>query len=100
MLATGWLLRESCRLVESIVKPCVIVNPLAGSVKDLKLLLKQLDRIDASGIHVAKNADDARAFTRKAIRRNCDYIIAAGGDGTLNEVVNAIAKSANAIRLG
>jgi diacylglycerol kinase (ATP) len=86
--------------VESIVKSCVIVNPVAGSVKDLDLLLKQLDRLDASVIHVAQNAAAARAFARKAIRQKCDYIIAAGGDGTLNEIVNAIAKSAKDIRLG
>jgi diacylglycerol kinase (ATP) len=84
------------------VKACVIVNPVAGSVKDLDLdlLLKQLDRLDASAIHVAQKADDIGTYARAAVRRACDYIVAAGGDGTLNEVVNAIAKHANDVRLG
>src|SRR5262249_47034522 len=34
---------------------------------------------------------DATAFATDAVARGCDVIVAAGGDGTLNEVVNAVA---------
>jgi lipid kinase YegS len=34
---------------------------------------------------------DATAFAAEAVARGCDVIVAAGGDGTLNEVVNAVA---------
>ena len=81
------------------VKACVIVNPRAGSAKDADGLMKQLDRL-APVVFVTKKAGDAKAFARKAIRNKFDYIIAAGGDGTLNEVINGIATRARDIRVG
>jgi len=73
------------------MKPCVIVNPIAGSIKDLDVLLKQLRRLRPGELHLTHKAGDAEIFARKAIRAGCNYVIAAGGDGTLNEVVNGIA---------
>ena len=40
---------------------------------------------------LTKAAGEAETLARAAIRAGCDYIIAAGGDGTLNEVINGIA---------
>ena len=73
------------------MKPCVIVNPIAGSIKDLDVLLKQLRRLRPGELHLTHKPGDAETFARKATRAGCNYIIAAGGDGTLNEVVNGIA---------
>jgi diacylglycerol kinase (ATP) len=73
------------------VKPCVIVNPIAGSIKDLDVLVEQLRRLRPGELHLTHKAGDAETFARKAIRAGCNYVIAAGGDGTLNEVVNGIA---------
>jgi diacylglycerol kinase (ATP) len=73
------------------VKPCVIVNPIAGSIKDLDVLVEQLRRLRPGELHLTHKAGDAEIFARKAIRAGCNYVIAAGGDGTLNEVVNGIA---------
>lgn len=73
------------------MKPCVIVNPIAGSIKDLDVLLKQLRRLRPGELHLTHKPGDAETFARKAIRAGCNYVIAAGGDGTLNEVVNGIA---------
>lgn len=84
------------------MKPCLIVNPIAGSIKDLDVLLKQLRRLRPAELHVTHKAGDAEIFARKAIHAGCNYVIAAGGDGTLNEVVNGIAtpRSARAVCLG
>jgi diacylglycerol kinase (ATP) len=82
------------------VKTCVIVNPKAGSVKDLDLLLKQIDRLAPALIHVTPKKGAAKTLAAQAIRQGCDYIVAAGGDGTLNEVVNGFANRANKVRIG
>ncbi len=44
--------------------------------------------------------EDAVRFAREAARARCDLVIAAGGDGTVNEVVNGIAASHWQPRLG
>ncbi|MEY2439288.1 MAG: diacylglycerol kinase [Verrucomicrobiota bacterium] len=78
----------------------VIVNPISGSVKDLDAVMKQLDRLGTDAIHLTRKAGDAQALARKAVRNKYDYLIAAGGDGTLNEMINGIATHARDIRVG
>jgi len=73
------------------VKPYIIVNPIAGSIVDLNLRLKQLRRLNARGVRVTQRAGEAETLAREAVGAGCDYVIAAGGDGTLNEVINGIA---------
>jgi len=73
------------------VKPYVIVNPIAGSIVDLNLRLKQLRPLNARDVRVTQRAGEAQNLAREAVRAGCNYIIAAGGDGTLNEVINGIA---------
>ncbi len=73
------------------MKPYIVVNPIAGSVVDLNLRLKQLRRLNAKEVRVTQRAGEGEALARQAIRAGCDYIIAAGGDGTLNEVINGVA---------
>src|SRR5438105_11650337 len=73
---------------------------MAGSVNDLDALLKQIERLNPSSTVLTKKPGDARNYAREAIRQGCDYIIAAGGDGTLNQVVNGIARNAAKVRLG
>lgn len=69
-------------------------------MKDRDLVLKQLEPLNAASIHVAKDADDVQSRARQAVTQKYDYIIAAGGDGTLNDVINGIAESASDIRIG
>jgi len=73
------------------VKPYVVVNPKAGSAGDVEALLKRLRRLHPRKLCLTKRAGEAETFARDAVRAGCDYIIAAGGDGTLNEVINGIA---------
>jgi diacylglycerol kinase (ATP) len=73
------------------VKPYIIVNPIAGAIVNLDGLLKQLRRLDPRKLSLTKRAGEAETLARVAFRAGCDYIIAAGGDGTLNEVINGIA---------
>jgi diacylglycerol kinase (ATP) len=73
------------------VKPYIIFNPTARSITDRDVLLKQLRRLNPRKLCLTKRAGEAETLARAAIRAGCDYIIAAGGDGTLNEVINGIA---------
>jgi diacylglycerol kinase (ATP) len=82
------------------VKPYIIVNPAAGSVTNLDALLTQLQRLNPAKVRVTRAVGDAEKFARAAIRNRSDYIVAAGGDGTLNEVVNGIARRAKDICVG
>ncbi len=40
---------------------------------------------------MTQRAGEAETLAREAVGAGCDYVIAAGGDGTLNEVINGIA---------
>ena len=82
------------------MKPYIIVNPAAGSVTSLDGLLTQLQRLNPAKVRVTRAVGDAEKFARAAIRNRCDYIVAAGGDGTLNEVVNGIARRAEDVCVG
>jgi diacylglycerol kinase (ATP) len=80
--------------------PCVIFNPRAGSVDRIDTVVTQLKRLEPAIIRVTRKAGDAQRFAREAIRNNCEWIITAGGDGTLNETVNGVASSARRLCLG
>ena len=73
------------------MKPYIIVNPIAGAIVDRNALLKQLRRLDPRKLSLTKRAGEAETLARAACHAGCEYIIAAGGDGTLNEVINGIA---------
>ena len=72
----------------------VILNPSAGSVRELDDLVKQIKRLPGTEIHPTTKAGSAARLARAALRRGCDMVVAAGGDGTLNEVINGIRENA------
>jgi len=75
----------------------VIYNPTAGrrSLRRLDRFLARLDRLGAAVVlRETASRGDAEAFARAADAREFDAVVAAGGDGTINEVVNGLADSA------
>jgi diacylglycerol kinase (ATP) len=75
----------------------VIYNPTAGrrSLRRLHRFLAQLGRLDVAVVLRETLArGDAEAFARAADAAEFDAVVAAGGDGTINEVVNGLADSA------
>ncbi len=85
---------------EHLVKTAIICNPAAGSVDDVDALRSQLSRFDSATIHLTSEAGDASRLAREAIAQGCGTVIAAGGDGTLNEVINGIAEHAAEVVVG
>ena len=72
------------------MKTCVIFNPVArgDKARHLQSRLREMER-DAA-LKPTQCAGDARRLGAEAVREGFDTIVAAGGDGTLNEVLNGI----------
>jgi diacylglycerol kinase (ATP) len=91
--------QSSCR-PRAFMKAYIIFNPRAGSVTDRKKITAQLKRLKPIAIKMTRRSGDAERWARAALRTKCDCVIAAGGDGTLNGVVNGIATSRRRVRVG
>ncbi|MEI8294085.1 MAG: diacylglycerol kinase family protein [bacterium] len=71
-------------------KSLVILNPAARSDRASRLE-ERIRRLAAEvPVRLTAEAGDARSIAAEAVRDGVEVIIAAGGDGTLNEVVNGI----------
>ncbi len=84
------------KLEKTPIRLCIIHNPTAG--RSARLLQPTLDRLDKMGFAIdlqqTRKTGDAREWARQAVdAQDCDIVIAAGGDGTINEVVNGVAGS-------
>jgi diacylglycerol kinase (ATP) len=82
------------------VKPYIIFNPRAGSATDRKSVLSQLTQLNPIALRITRKAGDAERWACVAVKTKCDYIVVAGGDGTLNGVVNGLATAAKNVRIG
>jgi diacylglycerol kinase (ATP) len=82
------------------VKPVIIFNPTAGSVTDTQTALSELNRLRPAAVMATRKRGEAEKLSRAAAKRGCKYLVVAGGDGTLNEVVNGVARSQNPPRIG
>ena len=73
------------------MRTCLILNPVAGSVKEAGGVQERLQALAPERFHISEQAGDAERFAREASKDGAELIVSAGGDGTLNEVVNGIA---------
>ncbi len=71
----------------------VIFNPAAKGEKAKKFVDDIRKLASAAQLLPTSEADHALRFARQAVADGCDTIVAAGGDGTINQVVNGIAGS-------
>jgi diacylglycerol kinase (ATP) len=82
----------------------IIYNPTSGRESFKKHLPEVLDILENAGYetscHATTGAGDAITEARRAVERRFDLVIAAGGDGTINEVVNGMAEQEYRPKLG
>lgn len=75
-------------------KFALLLNPVAGKGKALRLLPGIAKRMDSLGLEyqvfVTERNGHATALAREAGSRGFTAVIAAGGDGTCNEVINGL----------
>jgi diacylglycerol kinase (ATP) len=85
------------------VRACVILNPAAKGHRAGRFC-RSLDQIAAGCVILKTSAPGtARQLAAEAVRDGFETIIAAGGDGTLNEVLNGLADAPEGfarVRLG
>jgi diacylglycerol kinase (ATP) len=79
------------------MKISVIYNPYAGRWNAQKRLPEVTAALQAAGLNyqivMTKGPGDATELAMKAVQEGCDAVIAAGGDGTISEVVNGLCKA-------
>ncbi|KOO41215.1 diacylglycerol kinase [Priestia koreensis] len=82
----------------------IIYNPTSGREAFKKNLPEVLQKLEKAGYetscHATTCAGDATEAARIAVERKFDVVIAAGGDGTINEVINGIAEQDYRPKLG
>lgn len=72
---------------------CLIPNPISGG--DARSRIRQaVTEFTHLGAEVdlvtTKARGDARLAAARSLEQGCDRLVAAGGDGTLNEIVNCV----------
>jgi len=82
----------------------IIYNPTSGREAFKKHLPEVLRRMEEAGYetscHATTGPEDATYAARVAVERKFDVVIAAGGDGTISEVVNGMAEQEYRPKLG
>jgi diacylglycerol kinase (ATP) len=80
-------------------KACIILNPAARSERARRWQERLRAMCGDAFFCATVEAGDAELHARRAVADGFDPIVAAGGDGTINEVVNGIAGSEAALGL-
>lgn len=78
-------------------RPFLILNPVSGPVWRRRRQPRLIDHLARlyPGLEVARTTGPghATALARAAVGAGCDLVLAAGGDGTCNEVINGLLPS-------
>ena len=79
----------------------LITNPISGKGNAAAIAEQALQRLTAEGytghLELTTQPGDANRIAGEAIENGAHWIIACGGDGTIHEIVNAIAEKPNVV---
>ena len=78
----------------------VVWNSNAGSVDRAESIRDTLERRADTTIVVPCDGREASAIVRQHCRNGTELVVAAGGDGTVNSVVNGLAEASSGVTLG
>lgn len=79
-----------CPVTETIV----ILNPTAGSPEHVRSWYERIESLAGDcPVRVTSHPGEAEALTRRAVDEGFPCVVAAGGDGTVNQVANGLAGS-------
>ncbi len=81
------------------MKPCSIVNPNSGSFEKFQAILPRFERAGGTCWQTEEEGDGKKLAIRAA-REGFDPVVAVGGDGTVNEVINGLMTLEKRPRLG
>jgi diacylglycerol kinase (ATP) len=79
---------------------CVILNPHSGSADEAAAVHACLEHLRDVQIQTTSYPGEALRLAREAVSQGYDLVIAAGGDGTINEVINGLADDFHRACLG
>ena len=81
-----------------------VVNPTAGSGRAGRLWPALVERLKRRrrpfAYEMTRGPDTATSFTRHALRAGAETVVAVGGDGTINEVINGFFLNDRLVRAG
>ncbi len=81
-------------------KPYIIFNPKAGSARHRKDVRARLKKLQPIALRTTCRKGEAEKWAKHALGSEARLIIVAGGDGTLNEVVNGLGSSVHRMHIG
>lgn len=84
-------------------RACIIANPVAGKGKwkeSGKEIQEKLSSMYSLDVYETTEEINAKSLAQEALKKNYDLIVACGGDGTLNEVVDVIGGSKKLMLFG
>jgi diacylglycerol kinase (ATP) len=82
-----------------VTNTIVILNPAAGNEQAKRWQERVQSVIHGCPIRVTSHSGEAEALARRAVEEGFARIVAAGGDGTINQVANGLAGSNAALGL-
>jgi diacylglycerol kinase (ATP) len=82
------------------MRTLIIMNPAAGSAGQAADLRERVAPLSDVTLLETDSAGHARDLAKEAVTSGYDLVVAAGGDGTINEVVQGLAADLSRARLG
>ena len=81
------------------MRTVVIVNPAAGSAVESSVLEELVARRDGWTLLHTRDTGDAKRFAAEAVEDGDARVVACGGDGTINEIVQGLMRHPDRARL-